>query len=174
MKTKICSPLTVAMFLLLVGLTACQTETKNSAPPPVIPTSTTNGNQPAVTKTEVVQSGSLASPTEAYKTAYAARQKKDMTGLKHVFSKEMISFFTDMAKAEHKTFEDDLKEMMETPQAQTNEVRNEKIVGEKATLEYPDDNGKWKEMDFVKEGKDWKMTMPSLKPAIIQDMPRKR
>ncbi len=50
-------------------------------------------------------------------------------------------------------------------QAATAEVRNEKITGETATLEYLDETGKWKVMDFIKEGSDWKMTIPDAKTS---------
>ena len=50
--------------------------------------------------------------------------------------------------------------MFDRPQAKTAEVRNEKITGNTAILEYLDEDGNWKRMDFVKEGSDWKMTMP--------------
>jgi hypothetical protein len=42
----------------------------------------------------------------------------------------------------------------------TDQSRNEQINGETATLEYLDDKGKWSQMDFIKEGADWKMTIP--------------
>ena len=59
-----------------------------------------------------------------------------------------------------KTVDDALRQMTETPQAATDESRNEKITNDNATLEYPDENGKWKTMFLVKENGEWKMTMP--------------
>ena len=39
-------------------------------------------------------------------------------------------------------------------------MRDEKITGNRAVLEFKDENGKWTEMDFVKEGGGWKLTLP--------------
>lgn len=114
--------------------------------------------------------GSLATPTEAYKTAYALREKKDVEGLKRVMSKDVMEFFEMMAKEDKKTVDDEMKQMFERPQAKTAEVRNEKVTGDSATIEYLDENGNWKTMDFVKEGSDWKMSFPKAdKPESQKD-----
>ena len=170
MKTTNYLTLTIALFLLLVSMTACQTESKTAAANQVA----AKPAQPEAAKMETAKSGTLASPTEAYKTAYAARQKKDAKGLQQALSKKMLSFMAAMAKDEQKTLDDEVKEMMAAPLAPTNEVRSEKITGDKATVEYQNDKGKWTVMDFVKEGSDWKLTMPSVQPTIIQNMPGKQ
>jgi hypothetical protein len=103
----------------------------------------------------------MASPTEAYKTAYAARQNKDIDGLKRVLSKDVLGFLSEMGKTEKRTVDDELKDLCERPQAPKLEVRGEKINGDRATIEYLGEDGKWSTLDFVKEGNDWKMTMPS-------------
>src|SRR5712671_5787177 len=118
----------VVAFFVLTWTTACQVNTATkpgSANQPAVTTAPAT-NQPATTKVETDQSssGSLASPTQAYKTAYAARQKKDLEGLKRVLSKRMLEFFTDIGKSEQKTLDDELKELLDAPQAATVEVRN--------------------------------------------------
>jgi hypothetical protein len=109
---------------------------------------------------EAPATGSLATPTEAYKTAYSLREKKDVEGLKRVMSKDVMEFFEMMAKEDKKTVDDEMAQMFEKPQAKSPEVRNEKITDDTATIEYLDENGSWKTMDFVKEGADWKMSFP--------------
>lgn len=104
--------------------------------------------------------GSLATPTDAYKTAYAMRKKGDIEGLKKVMADDILEFLTEMGKVENKTLDDMLKDTVKEPQAPGDDVRNEKITGERATLEYMKKDGKWTEMDFVKVGNDWKMTFP--------------
>jgi hypothetical protein len=84
--------------------------------------------------------------------------------LKRVLSKEMLGFLEDIGKSEQKTLDDELKDLCAAPQAPTAEVRNEKISGDNATLEYLDEKGKWSLMGFVKEGDDWKMTLPKAGP----------
>lgn len=50
-------------------------------------------------------------------------------------------------------------ELCEKPQAATAEARNEKINGDKATIEYLDEKGGWSPMEFVKENGQWKLTI---------------
>ena len=119
-----------------------------SEAPPATPSETTTGT------------GSLATPTEAYRTAHAIRAKKDAQGMKRVLSKEILEFFTEIGKMEKKSLDDMLLELCEKPQAPTAEARNEKITGDRATIEYKEENGEWKEMDFIKEGGEWKLTLP--------------
>jgi hypothetical protein len=158
----------VLIFMAMIaagGATACKT---NSAPV----TNTVNTNTANIANTAnanpantPVTGFSLATPTEAYKTAYALRQKGDIEGLKKVMSKEVIEFMTDMGKADKKTLDDMLKEMVKDPQGPSDDVRSEKITGDRATIEYLKKDGTWKEMDFEKEGNDWKLTLPKPGPS---------
>jgi hypothetical protein len=91
---------------------------------------------------------------------YTARQNKDIATLKRVFSKDAIEFLTEIGNEEKKTLEDQLRELADRPQATTAETRNEKITGNRATLEYLDEKGKWSPMEFAKEGNDWKIDLP--------------
>jgi hypothetical protein len=104
--------------------------------------------------------GSLATPTDAYKTAYELRKRKDTEGLGKIMSKDIKEFLTMMGEMEKKTLDDMLKEMVEKPQADKAEVRNEKIDGNFATVEYLTETGGWKTMDFEKVGSDWLLTFP--------------
>jgi len=136
---------------------------------------TANSNQPEADKpeTEKPTVGTLATPTDAYKAAYSARQKKDIEGLKKVLSKDALEFFTIMGKDDGKTLDDGLKQLAERPQAATAEVRSEKITGDTATLEFLDEKGKWSPMDFVKEGGEWKLTIPKANMPIGEDTNKK-
>ena len=102
---------------------------------------------------------SPGTPTAVYKTAYAARKNKDIPTLKRLMSKDALEFMSIFIEP-GQTIDDALQQMTQRPQAATDESRNEKITGDKATIEYPDENGKWKTMDFVKEDGAWKITMP--------------
>ena len=103
--------------------------------------------------------GALETPHDAYKFAYAARQKKDVAALKRVMSKDALEFL-EMMTEDGKTIDDTLLKMTETPQADTDVWRSEKTTGDRATLEYPDAQGKWKTMDLVREDGEWKITFP--------------
>lgn len=129
----------------------------NSASPTVA-----NANQPTVNPETrpTAGSASLATPTEAYKAGYAARQNKDIATLKRVLSKDALEFLTEIAGLDKKTLDDQLKTLADTPQAPSAETRNEKITGNRASLEYRDEKGKWVSMDFSKEGNEWKIDLP--------------
>lgn len=113
---------------------------------------------PAVSQPSSI--GSLATPTEAYKTAYELRKKKDVEGLKAIMSDDIKEFLTMMGEAEKKSLDDMIKEMCEKPQADKAESRNEKITGNRAELEYLTETGSWKVMDFEKVDGKWLLTFP--------------
>jgi len=158
------------LLALLAWSTAChKAEHSNSnANSPTNSTASTSSATPAAASQpaaspEVSQAPmtiSLATPTDTYKTAYAARKNKNVALLKRVFAKDALAFLKDMAGIEKKTLDDQLKELTEKPQAATAETRNEKIKGNRATLEYLDEEAKWTTMDFSKEGNDWKIDIP--------------
>ncbi|HKS27187.1 MAG TPA: hypothetical protein VJS44_05180 [Pyrinomonadaceae bacterium] len=155
------------LFLLAAATAACQkaAETNTNANRSsdntnTQPAANSSPAEAAKTSESPSASGSLATPTEAYRTAYAARKNKDIAGLKRVLSKEVQDFLTEMGKEEKKTLDDQLKELADRPQADKAESRNEKIDGDRATLEYLNERGTWSTMDFVKEGSDWKISLP--------------
>lgn len=115
-------------------------------------------NPDPISETEIA--GSLATPTESYKTAYMLRKKKDIAGLKKIMSKDILEFLSMMGEAEKKSLDDMLREMVEKPQAEKADTRNEKIKGDSATIEYRTETGEWKTMDFEKTGDKWLLTFP--------------
>jgi cell division septation protein DedD len=127
----------------------------------------TNENKPAMNANKVESTptpavvtestGSLATPAEAYRTAYAIREKKDAAAMKKILSKDVIEFLSMMAEGEKKTLDEEIATMFDRPQAKTAQTRNEKINGDRATIEYLDETGNWDTMDFIKEGNDWKL-----------------
>jgi hypothetical protein len=153
---------------VVVWTTACQTKTQPGSENvnrgvTNANTQTAANNQPEVPKPEASapsNSGSLATPSETYQTGYAARQAKDLATLKRVLSKDALQFLTEVGKEEQKTLDDQLRTLAEKPQASTAETRNEKINGDRASLEYLNEKGKWVSMEFVKEGNDWKIDLP--------------
>ena len=104
--------------------------------------------------------GSLATPSDAYRTAYDLRKRKDAQGLKKIMSPEILEFLTMMGEMEKKSLDDLIKEMCDKPQADKAEVRNEVIKGDLAAVEYLTETGAWKSMDFEKIGGQWKLTVP--------------
>jgi len=133
-----------------------QPAAQSSRPPENVPTPTPS--KPVIQEAGPI--GSTATPSDSYRTAHILRAKKDVEGLKQVMSNEILEFFTEMGKLEKKSLDEMLLQLVNKPQAPNAEVRDEKITGNRAVLEFKDENGKWTEMDFVKEGGGWKLTLP--------------
>jgi hypothetical protein len=134
------------------AVATASTETKAS-------TNQTASASPAATTTTAA-TGSLATPTDAYKTAYEARKNKDVATLKRVMSADAIKFMIEIGEIEKKSLDDELKSLTEKPQNPSNATRNEKINGNRASLEYLNEDGKWETMEFVKDGNEWKLDIP--------------
>jgi len=154
----------IAFAAIVLGVTAgCQMGQNQNASGNNTNTSTNaavKSSTPAASPSEsAVEAGT---PTAAYEAAYTARKNKDIEGLKKVMSKDVLSFMTMIGSADEKnkkTLDEMLKDLCDEPQAATAEARNEKIDGDKATIEYLDVDGKWNKMDFVKEDGAWKLTI---------------
>lgn len=180
MKNTTAILLSSAVILVIGGAMSCKTNTagNNSATPAANVANVNKGNttveQPANTNTgEVSVPGSLATPADAYKTAYALRKKGDIEGLKKVMAEDVIEFMTEVGEADNKSLDDMLKEMVKEPQGPTDEVRDVKITGDRATLEYTKKDGSWKVMDFLKVGNDWKMTFPKADELEVETTTKK-
>ncbi len=139
--------------------TAVQPAPKTSAKPEEPQAPQVKAAEPEAS-TETASVGSLATPTDADKTAYELRKKKDVEGLKSIMSKEIKEFLTMMGEADKKSLDDVVKEMCDKPQADKAESRNEKIKGDTATVEYLTEKGDWKTMDFEKVDGKWLLTFP--------------
>ena len=143
---------------MFVAITSCQkAENQNTTANRLDNKAVSNINQQAN-----AAASSSGSPTEAYKAAHAARKNKDIGALKKLMSKDILEFLTELGQADEKnkqSLDEMLRDMSESPQAPTAEARNEKIDGDTATIEYLDENGKWRSMDFVKEDGAWKLTI---------------
>jgi hypothetical protein len=107
--------------------------TANSAATPAAP--------PADNKT--ANFDPATSPTNAYKAAYYARKICDIPEIKKLFDKDVLDFLTQVGQIDGKSLDDMIKDMCEQPQADTDESRNEKIDGDKATIEYRTVAGGW-------------------------------
>ena len=100
-----------------------------------------------------------SSPTATAQAFYEAAKSKDTSGMKNLISKNTLDMMDKAAKAQNKTLDDLLKASNESaPPPATFETRNEKIDGDKATLEVNQDGkGRWQTMNFVKEDGSWKL-----------------
>ncbi|HEY2847315.1 MAG TPA: hypothetical protein VGI80_05805, partial [Pyrinomonadaceae bacterium] len=95
-------------------------------------------------------------PTQVYKAAYTARKNCDVAGLKKVMSQKLLAYLTKKGKEVKKSLDDVLNDICKGPQASTEQVRNETINGDHASIEYLDENDEWQTMDFVRQEGVWK------------------
>ncbi|HEX2638954.1 MAG TPA: hypothetical protein VHL50_00200 [Pyrinomonadaceae bacterium] len=115
-----------------------------------------------------------ASPLETYKTYTKAIKAKDTTTMKLLLSADSIKMHEQEAKAQGVTLDEIVKrETLFTPDQKTVEFRNEKIDGEKATLEVKNSYGGWETVPFVFEDNQWKIDKKGYADRMIQDIEQK-
>jgi hypothetical protein len=100
-----------------------------------------------------------STPTEAFKMFYDAAKGKDVAGLKKVMSKATLADMEKAAKAGNKSLDDFLaEESQQGLPASAPATQNEKIDGDKATLEFKREGAtNWSTASFIKEDGDWKI-----------------
>ena len=96
-----------------------------------------------------------STPTETFKVFYEAAKKKDAAGIKKTLSKGLLSKLEEEAKKSNKPFDEYLINV-NLPDTLP-ETRNEKIDGDKATLEIKGRGDYWRPESFVKEDGEWKL-----------------
>ena len=107
--------------------------------------------------------GGNATPTASFQTFYNSIKNKDVNGVKSIMMKKELEEIEAEAKKKNKSLDDFIKEEMieqvgrKIP-ATMPEVRNEKIEGDRATIEFKDEND-WRTARFVKEDGGWKMNL---------------
>lgn len=161
MKKRQSTLLVAALVAIALASAACSktaTNTSNANTSTNTNTSrTTNANTTTTTPTST-----SGSPTAVITSAFDASKKKDVAGFKKHVSSVDLKELDEMVKKSGGSADDFLKEMMadpETTMPANLETRNEKIDGDKATVEYKSKAGEWKTAHFVKEGGEWKMKM---------------
>jgi hypothetical protein len=104
--------------------------------------------------------GGNSTPTATFQTFYNAVKNTDVNAIKSVMPKKTLEQAESDAKAKGIAFDDDLK--VELKRISTKlpatmpEIRNEKIEGDRATLEFRDGED-WEKVGFIKEDDGWKL-----------------
>ena len=110
-------------------------------------------------------------PIESFKTYVTAVKKKDTTKMKNLLSSESIKMHEQEAKAQNVTLDDIVKrETLFTEGQKTVEFRNQKIDGEKATIEVKNSFGSWETVPFVREDDEWKIDKKGYAEKLMQDI----
>lgn len=101
-----------------------------------------------------------ATPTATFKTFYEAAKSNNVEGVKKAMSKKTMNAITKAAAKDNKSVDEALKDVAKDAPTSPPETRNEKIDGDKATLEIKDDKkDKWDTVPFVKEDGMWKIAL---------------
>ena len=99
-----------------------------------------------------------STPLETLKAYTQAIKKKDTTTMKLLLSEETIKMHEQEAKSQNLTLDDIVqRETLFLPDQKVVEFRNEKIDGDKATIELKNQYGSYDTVYFVKEEDGWKI-----------------
>lgn len=116
------------------------------------------------------RSNEPASPVETFKTYVKAYKNKDITTMKLLLSSDTMKMHEQEAKSQGITVDDIVKrETLLAPDQTTVEYRNEKIEGDKATVEVKNSYGTWESIPFVKENNEWKIDKKGYADQMMQE-----
>ncbi len=112
-----------------------------------------------------------ATPTETFKTYVLALKKKDYTTVKMLISSATMKMHEKEAKAMNSTVDDIVKNQSLFSENQTNiDFRNEKIDGDRATIEVKNQANRWETVPFVFEDNQWKIDTAGAADKMTQDI----
>ncbi len=112
-----------------------------------------------------------ATPLDTFKTYVKAIKKKDTTTVKILLSAETLKAHDQEAKAQGVTVDDIVKRDSFSWETQKSvEYKNEKVDGEKATLEVKDSANRWQTFYFIRENGEWKIDMKGSADQLLKDI----
>ena len=112
-----------------------------------------------------------SSPLETFKTYTKSIKAKDTTTMKLLLSNATIRMHQKEAKAQGVTVDDIVKrETLFSENQKSVEFRNEKIDGDKATLEVKNSYGSWEKVPFVREDGVWKIDKVGYADQLMKDI----
>ena len=101
-----------------------------------------------------------STPTELFKNFYTAAKDKDAAGLKSMLSRASLAYAENEAKKNGQTLDDYLAGQGQHFPPSMPEIRNEKVEGDRATLEFRREGAaNWSTARFVKEDGEWKVAL---------------
>ncbi len=114
-------------------------------------------------------------PLETLKAYTTAIKQKDTTTMKLLLSNGSIKMAEEEAKSRGVTLDEVVKRETLFDQTQrTVEFRNEKLDGDKATIEMKDSYNAWNTVAFVREDGAWKIDRQSAADMMMQDFERQQ
>ncbi len=172
MKTSKLTVLAATLALCALALTGCNkaATNTNNANSTANSNATANSNKPPVAA-DASATGDYSTPTAAFKTFYEAAKKNDIEGMKRSMTKKTMAVMEKAAAEEKKSVDEAFKEMNKDAPSSVPEIRNEKIDGDKATVEIKDDKMKdWSTVPFVKENGQWKIALADAMAGAMDKM----
>lgn len=158
MKTRnlmIASTFALAATLIGCGSSATNTTTNTAGSSNANPTATTS-----TAATGAPQASGATTPTETTRHLFDAMKSKDLAALKTFFTRKTLAVMEAEARRQNTSLDDVLRGFIKaTPVPATFNARNEKIEGERASVETMDDEGRYSPIEFVKEDGGWKLAL---------------
>jgi Domain of unknown function (DUF4878) len=112
-----------------------------------------------------------ATPLETYKTYTKAIKKKDTAAMRLLLSEATIKMDEQEAKAQNVSVDDVVKrETLFVESQKSVEYRDEKIDGDKATLQVKNSFGSWETVPFVREDGVWKIDKIGYANQMMKDI----
>ncbi len=112
-----------------------------------------------------------ATPLETLKAYTRAIKRKDTNEMKLMLSSASIKMAQQEASAQNRPLDDIIKN--ETLFSQTQKslnFRNEKIDGERATIEVENSFGSWDTVPFLKEDGTWKIDKQAIADRMVEEI----
>lgn len=114
-----------------------------------------------------------STPIETFKTYTKAIKQKDTKTMTLLLSAETIKMHELEAKAQNVSVDDIVKrETVFQENQRSVKLRNEKIDGDKATLEIENSSGQWETVPFVNENGEWKIDKKGFAQLLIEENER--
>ena len=112
-----------------------------------------------------------STPLETLKAYTQAIKKKDTTTMKLLLSSDSIKMAEQEAKAQNVPLDDIVKnETLFNENQTTVEYRNEKIEGDRATIEVKNSYNAWDTVPFVKEDGIWKIDKQGIANQMLRQV----
>ncbi len=113
-------------------------------------------------------------PLETLKAYTTAIKQKDTTAMKLLLSDASIKMAEAEAKSRNVALDEVIKRETLFDQTQrTVEFRNEKIDGDKATIEMKDSYSAWNTVPFLRENGIWKIDKQAAADIMMQDFDKR-
>lgn len=143
-------------------LTSCSSTTPtNTTVNSSIPANTVNTQ--SAEAVEVEKKLQALPPTEVLRGFFAAVENKDILTAKKSLSKDSFVLLEQSAKAANVTVDQYLENLSALEVSDDVEIRNEKILGDTATVEYKDSTmPELRSLPFVREEGIWKLSLNKL------------